>query len=84
MPGAADVAVSFRRPVGLVIRRLLEAASKVLPLMFVLFLPLLLGRHHLYAWMNDPALTERNHWYLHTAGGRMDLPLDHVFRHLDF
>ncbi len=53
---------------GLVIRRSLEAAAKVLPLMFVLFLPLLFGRHHLYAWMNDPALTLRNHWYLNTPG----------------
>jgi hypothetical protein len=53
---------------GLVIRRVLEAACKCLPLMFVLFLPILFGRHHLYAWMNDPALTARNSWYLHTSG----------------
>ena len=45
---------------GLVLRRVLEAAAKVLPLMFVLFLPILFGRHHLYAWMNNPALTSRN------------------------
>jgi hypothetical protein len=53
---------------GLVIRRVLEAACKCLPLMFVLFLPILFGRHHLYAWMSDPALTARNSWYLHTSG----------------
>jgi len=53
---------------GLVLRRVFEAASKGLPLMFVLFLPILFGRHHLYAWMNDPALTARNSWYLHTSG----------------
>jgi hypothetical protein len=53
---------------GLVLRRVFEAASKCLPLMFVLFLPILFGRHHLYAWMNDPALTARNSWYLHTSG----------------
>jgi hypothetical protein len=53
---------------GLVIRRALEAAAKCLPLMFVLFLPILFGRHHLYAWMTDPALTARNGWYLHTGG----------------
>ncbi len=53
---------------GLVIRRVLEAAIKGLPLMFLLFLPILFGRHHLYAWMTDPALTARNSWYLHTSG----------------
>ena len=41
----------------LVVRRVAEAAVKCLPLMFVLFLPILLGRHYLYDWMNDPALT---------------------------
>lgn len=52
----------------LVVRRVAEAAVKGLPLMFVLFLPILLGRHYLYDWMNDPTLTVtfRNHWYLNT------------------
>jgi hypothetical protein len=50
------------------IRRSLEAAAQCIPLMFVLFLPILLGRHHLYQWMNDPALTARNSWYLNTPG----------------
>ncbi|MGC2110726.1 MAG: hypothetical protein WA655_14490 [Candidatus Korobacteraceae bacterium] len=53
---------------GLAIRSVLEAASKGLPLMFVLFLPILFFRHHLYAWMSDPALTARNSWYLHFGG----------------
>ncbi|MFZ0311936.1 MAG: hypothetical protein WAL85_04430 [Candidatus Korobacteraceae bacterium] len=53
---------------GLSIRRVLEASSKCLPLMFVLFLPILFGRNHLYQWMNDPSLTEHNSWYLHTGG----------------
>jgi hypothetical protein len=53
---------------GLSIRRVLEASSKCLPLMFVLFLTILFGRHHLYEWMNDPSLTEHNRWYLHTGG----------------
>ena len=53
---------------GLVLRRVFEAACKCLPLMLVLFLPILFGRHHLYAWMSDPALTARNSWYLHTSG----------------
>jgi len=54
----------------LVVRRVAEAAVKGLPLMFVLFLPILLGRHYLYDWMNDPTLTVtlRNHWYLNTPG----------------
>ncbi len=53
---------------GLVLRRVFEAASKCLPLMFVAFLPILFWREHLYAWMTDPALTARNSWYLHTSG----------------
>ncbi len=53
---------------GLSIRSTLEAATKGLPLMAVLFVPIALGRHHLYAWMSDPELTARNSWYLHTGG----------------
>jgi len=49
---------------GLSIRRILEAASKGLPLMAVLFLPLAFGRNHLYSWMSDATLTEHNAWYL--------------------
>jgi len=49
---------------GLSIRRILEAGAKNLALMFVLFLPILVLRHHLYSWMGDPALTKENHWYL--------------------
>ena len=49
---------------GLVIRRLLEAGAKVLPLMAVLFLPILFFRTHLYGWMLEPV--KENHWYLNT------------------
>ena len=49
---------------GLSIRRILEAASKGLPLMLVLFIPLVLGRHHLYEWMNDVGVNDHNAWYL--------------------
>jgi hypothetical protein len=49
---------------GLSIRRVLEAAVKCLPLMFLLFIPILVLRTHLYAWMTDPALTHENSWYL--------------------
>jgi len=46
------------------IRRILEAAAKTWPLMFILFIPILVLRHHLYAWMNNPSLTHENYWYL--------------------
>jgi hypothetical protein len=49
---------------GLSIRRVLEAAAKNVYMMGLLFLPLLFLRYHLWAWMSNPALTERNHWYL--------------------
>lgn len=52
---------------GLSIRRILEAATKNLPLMFIFFIPLLVLRHDLYAWMNNPALTHENYWYLTQA-----------------
>ncbi|HVQ36235.1 MAG TPA: hypothetical protein VMS31_01795 [Pyrinomonadaceae bacterium] len=35
---------------GLVIRRVLEAATQTLPLMLVLFVPIVLGAHWLYRW----------------------------------
>lgn len=35
---------------GFIIRRMLEAASRCLPLMFVLFIPVILGMHNLYEW----------------------------------
>jgi len=49
---------------GLSIRRVLEAAAKCLPLMFVLFLPILFLRTHIYAWMTHPSMTHENYWYL--------------------
>jgi hypothetical protein len=50
---------------GLVIRRVLEAGSKQLPMMAVLFLPILLLRHHLYDWVEHPV--QEAHWYLNTG-----------------
>jgi len=41
---------------GAVIRRLLESATRTLPLMVVLFLPLLLGMHDLYEWTHADAV----------------------------
>src|SRR6185295_8315702 len=37
---------------GLVIRRVLEAATRTLPFMAVLFIPIILGSHWLYEWTN--------------------------------
>jgi hypothetical protein len=37
---------------GVVIRRVLEAASRTLPFMAILFLPIALGVHELYLWAN--------------------------------
>jgi hypothetical protein len=41
---------------GAVIRRLLECGTRTLPLMAVLFLPLLLGMHDLYEWTHADAV----------------------------
>ena len=79
--GAADGAASVGRAVGISIRRILEAASKGLPLMAVLFLPILFGRNQLYAWMTDASLTEHNAWYLNTPGWMVRFAA--VFRDLD-
>jgi hypothetical protein len=55
---------------GLVIRRVLEAATRTLPLMAVLFIPIVLGAHQIYPWTNPekmaktPALTEKARLYL--------------------
>ncbi|HYU78145.1 MAG TPA: hypothetical protein VEK56_04120 [Vicinamibacterales bacterium] len=50
---------------GLVIRRPLEAATRTIPLMALLFIPILLGMGHLYEWTNadvvanDPIIREK-------------------------
>ena len=50
---------------GAVIRRLLESGTRTLPLMLLLFLPLVLGMHQLYEWTHpevvahDPALLHK-------------------------
>jgi hypothetical protein len=43
---------------GYPIRRLLEAGTRTYPVMAVLFLPILLGRAHLYPWMSDAVVNE--------------------------
>ena len=55
---------------GLVIRRVLEAATRTLPLMAFLFLPIILGAYQLYPWTHHetitktPALEQKTHLYL--------------------
>src|SRR5262245_51797118 len=43
---------------GLVIRRVLEAATRTLPLAVVLFIPIIIGSHSLYEWTNTEVLDE--------------------------
>jgi len=55
---------------GLVIRRVLEAATRTLPLMAVLFIPIILGAYRIYPWTHHeeitktPALMEKARFYL--------------------
>lgn len=56
---------------GIVIRRPLEAATRTIPLMAVLFLPIVFGMSHLYEWThpeaaNDPMVQEKA-LYLNTT-----------------
>ena len=46
---------------GIVMRRYLEAATRTLPLMAVLFIPLVLGMRHLYIWTNADAMSHDEH-----------------------
>jgi hypothetical protein len=43
---------------GFVIRRVLEAATRTLPLMAVLFIPVIAGAHYLYTWTHEEELAE--------------------------
>lgn len=53
---------------GLMIRRPLEAAARTLPLLLVLFIPVILGMRHLYAWTHadlvaaDHVLQQKAAW----------------------
>ena len=46
---------------GMVMRRYLEAATRTLPLMALLFVPLILGMRHLYIWTNAEAMSHDEH-----------------------
>jgi hypothetical protein len=41
---------------GLVIRRVLEASTRTLPLMILLFVPIIIGLKHIYPWMDPTKL----------------------------
>ncbi len=43
---------------GLVIRRLLEAATRTFPVLLALFLPLTFGLHHLYTWSHADVVAQ--------------------------
>jgi len=59
---------------GLVIRRVLEASTRTLPLMLVLFIPLVLGAKQIYSWTDheriaeSAALVEKARHYLNLKG----------------
>lgn len=58
---------------GVIIRRVLEAATRTLPLMLILFIPILLRLNQIYSWTNPaemdqtPALREKAAHYLNPA-----------------
>ena len=43
---------------GLVIRRVLEAATRTLPLILILFIPIVLGAHRIYTWTDAHEVAE--------------------------
>jgi hypothetical protein len=58
---------------GLVIRRGLETGTRMIPLMAILFIPILLGMHHLYIWTHDDhvatdELLQHKRRYLNVGG----------------
>ena len=46
---------------GTVIRRFLEAGSRTIPLMIVLFIPIILGMRRLYIWTNPDFMSKEEH-----------------------
>jgi hypothetical protein len=59
---------------GLVIRRVLEAATRTLPLMLLLFIPVIVGAIQIYPWLDrekmkeTPELLQKAHYYLNLNG----------------
>lgn len=58
---------------GMVIRRVLEAATRTLPLMLILFIPIRLGARHIYPWTDrarfehEPAMLDKLDRYLNLS-----------------
>jgi hypothetical protein len=46
---------------GQAVRRIFEAATRTVPLMILLFLPVILGMHHLYSWMRPEDIAQDKH-----------------------
>jgi hypothetical protein len=57
---------------GLVIRRVLEAATRTLPFMAVLFVPIILGSHTLYEWTHPEEVAQ--HPAVQFKAGFLNLP----------
>src|ERR1700730_10067258 len=43
---------------GLIIRRVLEASTRTLPLILLLFIPVVIGLNQIYPWMNRAAMDQ--------------------------
>ncbi len=57
---------------GFVIRRVLEAATRLLPVMAVLFIPIILGAHSLYEWTDHEVVAQ--HAAVQFKAGYLNLP----------
>jgi hypothetical protein len=57
---------------GLVIRRVLEAATQTIPLMLILFVPIVLGAHSLYSWTDAEEVAK--HPAVATRASYLNLP----------
>lgn len=57
---------------GLVIRRVLEAGTRTLPLVVILFVPILLGAHRIYSWTDAHEIAE--HPVLQEKSKYLNLP----------
>jgi hypothetical protein len=57
---------------GLVIRRVLEASTRTLPLIVILFVPILLGAHRIYSWTDAHEIAE--HPVLQEKSKYLNLP----------
>jgi hypothetical protein len=57
---------------GFVIRRVLEAATRLLPIMALLFIPIIIGAHSLYEWTNHEEVAR--HAAVQFKAGYLNLP----------